>query len=46
MLLFTFPGFRYYGGVEEFLVLAVGYLRLDLIRYMPNHASAGRWATG
>ena len=28
MLLFTFPGFRYYGGVEEFLVVAVGYLRL------------------
>jgi uncharacterized membrane protein len=23
-----FPGFRYYGGVEEFLVVAVGYLRL------------------
>ncbi len=23
-----FSGFRYYGGVEEFLVVAVGYLRL------------------
>jgi uncharacterized membrane protein len=28
VLLFTFPSFRYYGGVEEFLIVAVGYLRL------------------